>query len=148
MLVSYVPKEPYLALRHEHGHAQGVYWCISKSLVVEASSPIQPIKVSFIRLTAKEVKVSNFEVREELAIVIVSAVVGVEQPVQIGIRVYQLWMNIDERAGARPERRKGASVVENVHIETVLHVVVAHEAEDVVVNVAEEVDLAEPCQCE
>ena len=120
-----------------------MYWRISKSLVVEASSPIQPIKVSFIRLTAKEIKVSNFEIREELAIVIVPAVVGVEQPVQIGIRVYQLWMRIDERASARPERRKGASVVENVHVETVLHVVVAHEAEDVVVNVAEEVDLAE-----
>ena len=120
-----------------------MYWRISKPLVVEASSAIQPIKVSFIRLAAKEIEVSNFEIREKLAIVIVSAVVGVEQPVQVGIRMYQLRMRIDERAGARPEGRKGASVVENVHVETVLHVVVAHEAEDVVVNVAEEVDLAE-----
>ena len=143
MLVSYIPKEPYLVLRHKHGHAQSVYWRISKSLVVEASSSVQPIKVSFIRLTAKEVKVTNLEIREELAIIIVSAVVGVEQPVQVGIRMYQLWMRIDERAGARPERRERASVIENVHVETVLHVVVAHEAEDVVVNVAEEVDLAE-----
>ena len=62
VLVSYIPKEPYLALRHKHGHTQSVYWCISESLVVEASSPIQPIKVSFIRLTAKEVKVSNLEI--------------------------------------------------------------------------------------
>ena len=143
MLIPYVPKEPYLAFRHKHGHAQSVYWGVSKSFVVEASTSVQPIKVSFISLTAKEVKVSNLKVREELAIIIVSAVVGVEQPVQVGIRMYQLWMRIDERAGARPERRKRASVVENVHVETVLHVVVAHEAEDVVVNVAEEVDLAE-----
>ena len=78
-----------------------------------------------------------------MAIVVVSAVVGVEQPVQVGIRVYQLWMGVDERTGARPEGRKGSSVIEDVHVETVLHVVIAHKAEDVVVNVAEEVDLAE-----
>ena len=68
---------------------------------------------------------------------------GVEEPVQVGIRMYQLRMRIDERAGARPEGGKGASIVENVHVETVLHIVVAHEAEDVVVNVAEVVYLRE-----
>lgn len=67
---------------------------------------------------------------------------GVKKPIQVGIRVYQFGMSIDKRAGARPEGRKGASVIEDVHVETVLHVVIAHEAEDVVVNVAEEVDLA------
>lgn len=143
MLISYIPKEPYLALWHEHGHTQSMYWRISKSFVVEASSSIQPIKVSFIRLAAKEIKVSNLEVREELAIVVVSAIVGVKQPVQVGIRMYQLRMRIDERAGARPKRRKGASVVENVHVETVLDVVIAHKAEHVVVNIAEEMNLAE-----
>ena len=69
---------------------------------------------------------------------------GVQQPIQVGIGVYQLWVGVYERAGTRPQGREGASVVENVHVETVLHVVVAHEAEDVVVNVAEEVDLASP----
>ena len=68
---------------------------------------------------------------------------GVKQPVQIGIRMYQLWMGVDERAGARPKGRKGSSIIEDVHIEAVLHVVIAHEAEDIVVNIAEEVDLAE-----
>ena len=81
MLISDISKEPYFALRHEHGHTQSMYWRISKSFVVEASSSIQPIKVSFICLAAKEVKVSNLKVREELAIVVVSAVVGVKQPV-------------------------------------------------------------------
>lgn len=52
-------------------------------------------------------------------------------------------MGIDERACTRPEGREGASVIEDVHVETVLHVVITHEAEDVVVNVAEKVNLAE-----
>ena len=68
---------------------------------------------------------------------------GVKKPIQVGIRVYEFWMGVDKGAGARPEGRKGASVIEDVHVETVLHIVIAHEAEDVVVNVAEEVDLAE-----
>lgn len=143
MLVSNIPKEPNLALRYEHSHTQSVYRRISKSLVVEASPSIQPVKVSFIRFAAEEVQVTNLEVGEELAIVVVSTIVGIKQPVQVGIRVYQLWMGIDERAGSRPEGRKGASVIKNVHVETVFHVVIAHEAENVVVNVAEEVDLAE-----
>ena len=141
MLVSNIPKEPYLVLRHEHGHTQSMYRRISKSLVVEASPSIQPVKVSFVRFTAEEVQVPNLEIREELAVVVVSAVVGVKQPVQVGIRVYQLRVGVDEGAGTRPEGRKGSRVVEDVHVETVLDVIIAHKAEDVVVNVAEEVDL-------
>lgn len=141
VLVSNISEEPYLALRYEHGHTQSMYRRISKSLVVEAASSIQPVKVSFIRFAAEEVQIPNLEVREELAVVVVSAIVGVKQPVQVGIRMYQLWMGVDERASARPERRKGASVVEDIHVETVFHVVIAHEAEDIVVNVAEEVDI-------
>lgn len=52
-------------------------------------------------------------------------------------------MGVYKRAGARPEGRKRSSVIEDVHIEAVFHMIIAHKAEDVVVNVAEEVDLAE-----
>lgn len=146
MLVSNISEEPYLALRYEHSHTQSMYRRISKSLVVEASSPVQPIKVSLVRFAAEEVQVPNLEVGEKLAVIVVSAVVGVKQPVQVGIRMNQLGMGVDERAGARPEGRKGSSVIEDIHIEAVLHVVIAHEAEDVIVNIAEEVDLIEACQ--
>ena len=78
MLVSNVPKEPYLPLRHEHGYTQSMYRRISKSLVVEASSPIQPVKVSFIRFTTEEIQVPNLKVGEELAIVVVSAVMRIK----------------------------------------------------------------------
>lgn len=146
MLVSDISKEPYLALGHEHGHTQSMYRSISKSLIVKASSSIQPVKVSFIRFAAEEVQISNLKVGEELAIVVISAIVGVKQPVQVGIGVYQLWMGVDERAGARPEGRERAGVIKDIHVEAVLHVVVAHEAEDVVVDVAEEVDLQQEHQ--
>ena len=143
MLISYIPEEPYFALRHEHGNTQSMYWRISKSFIVEASTSIQPIEVSLIRLAAEKIKVTDLKVREELAVIVVSAIVGVKQPVQVGIRMYQLWMRVDERAGARPEGGKRASVIEDIHIKAVFHVVIAHESEDVVVNVAEEVDLVE-----
>ena len=96
MLVSNIPKEPYLALRHEHSHTQSMYGRISKSLVIEATSSIQPVKVSFIRLAAKEVQVPDFEIREELAVIVVSAIMGVKQPVQVGIRMYQLRVGVNE----------------------------------------------------
>ena len=52
-------------------------------------------------------------------------------------------MSIDERTSSRPKGRKGASIIKDIHVETVFHVIIAHEAEDVVVNVAEVVNLAE-----
>ena len=50
-------------------------------------------------------------------------------------------MSIDEGACAGPQRREGPRVVEDVHIETVFHVVVTHESEYIVIDVTEEVDL-------
>ena len=40
-----------------------------------------------------------------------------------------------------PERREGACIVEDVHIETVLEIVVTHEAKDIVVDITVVVDL-------
>lgn len=62
MLIANVPKEPYLALRHEHSYTQRMDRGISESLVVEASSSIQPIKVSFIRFASEEIQVPNLEI--------------------------------------------------------------------------------------
>lgn len=114
---------------------------ISKSLVVKTSASVQPVKVLLIGLPTEEVQIADFKVGEELAIIVVSTVVRIEQPVEVSIRMDELWMSVDEGAGTRPEGGKRTSVVEDVHVETVFHVVVAREAEDVVVDVAEKVDL-------
>ena len=50
-------------------------------------------------------------------------------------------MSIDEGAGSRPEGGEGARIVEDVDIETVLQSIVPHEAKDIVIYVAEVVDL-------
>ena len=50
-------------------------------------------------------------------------------------------MRVDEGAGAGPEGGERAGVVENVHVEAVFEVIRGHEAEDVVGDVAEEMDL-------
>lgn len=41
------------------------------------------------------------------------------------------------KRGDVPKRRKGACIVQDVHVEAVLEIVVLHEAEDIVVNIAE-----------
>lgn len=106
MLVPNIPKEPDLALRHKHRHTQRMNRCISKPLVVEPATSIQPVEILLICFPTEVVQVTDFEVREELAIVVVAAVVWIKEPVQISFRMDELWMCIDEGACARPERRK------------------------------------------
>ena len=76
-----------------------------------------------------------------MAVVVVAAVMGIEKPVEVCFGVDELWVSVDEGAGAGPEGGEGARVVEDIHVEAVFHVVVAHKAEDVVIDVAEVVDL-------
>lgn len=141
MLIPNIPEEPDLALGHEHGHAQGMDRSIAKSFIVEASASVQPIEVLLIRFASEEVETANLEIGEELTIVIVTAIARVKQPVKVGVGMDELRMRVDEGARPRPERGKGARVVEDIHVEAVLHIVVAHEAEDVVIDVTEIVDL-------
>ena len=148
MLIADIPEEPDLALGHEHGHAQGMDRSIAKSFIVEASASVQPIKVLLVCFASKEVEAANLEIGEELAIVVVAAIARVKQPVEVGVRVDEFRMRVDEGTSPGPERGKGARVVEDIHVEAVLHVVVAHEAEDVVVDVTEIVDLCNVYQFE
>lgn len=141
MLIANVSKEPNLAFWREHGNAKRVDWGIPEPLVIKTPSFIQPAEVFFVGLAAEVVEISNFKVRKELTVVVVSTVVWIEKPVEIRIGVDQLGMRVNERAGTGPEGRERASIVEDVHVEAVFHVIVAHEAKDIVVNVAEEVHL-------
>ena len=78
MLVANVPEEPYFAFRHKHCDTKCMYWSVSKSFVVEASSSIQPVKVLLVSLATEEVQRADLKVREELAIIVVSAVMRIE----------------------------------------------------------------------
>lgn len=94
-------------------------WCVPKSLVEEPPSSIQPLEILLIRFTAEEVQVADLEVAEELAVVIVAAVLRVEQPVEISLRVDEFRMVVNEGASAGPEAREGPSIVEDVYVEAV-----------------------------
>ena len=118
-----------------------MYWGVTESLVVESTMLVKPIEVSLVRFRPEETQISDFEVAEELTVVVVVASLGIEQPAEICLRVNELGVCLNESASLGPEGGKGASVVENVHVEAVLEFVVAHEAEDVVVDVAKEVHL-------
>ena len=83
MLIPNIPEEPDLVLRYEHRHAECMYRRISKSLVVEAPTSVQPLEIHIVCLSTKEIEVSNFKIGEELAIVIVATVVSIEKPVEI-----------------------------------------------------------------
>ena len=96
MLIANVSKEPNLTFWGEHGNAERVDWGIPKPLVEEPSSFIQPAEVFLIGFAAEVVEIPDFKVREKLAIIVVSAVVWIEKPVEIGIGVDQFGMRVDE----------------------------------------------------
>ncbi len=141
MLIADISEEPDLIFGYKHGNTQSMNRGIPKSFIVEAAAPIQPVKVFFVCLAAKVIEIADLEVGEELAVVVVSAVTSIQQPVEVGFRVYQLRMSIDKGACSRPQGGKGTRVVEDVHVEPVLQSVVPHETEHVVVNVTEIVNL-------
>lgn len=51
-------------------------------------------------------------------------------------------MRIGEGTGFRPEGWEGTRVVEDIHIESIFEVIIAHEAKNIIVDIAEEVNLS------
>lgn len=141
VLVSHISKVPDLVLGHEHSHTERVYRGISESLVVEAASSVQPFEVLLVCLASEEAQITDLEITEELAVVVVIAVEGIEQPIQVSVGMDQFRMRVYERHGSRPKGREGPGIVENVHCEAVLDLVVSGKAEDIVVDVAKEMDV-------
>ena len=81
MLIANVPKEPDLALGHEHGYAQGMYGRIAEPFVVKPTASVKPVEVFLIGFTAEIIEVPNLEIREELTIVVVAVIVCIKQPI-------------------------------------------------------------------
>ena len=88
MLIPNIPEEPNLALRCKHSHTQSMDWSIAKPFVVEATSFVEPIEIGLVWFVTPEVEGSDFEVREELTIVILVADLGIEEPGEI-----RFWMD-------------------------------------------------------
>lgn len=121
---------------------------IAPSLVEEASCAVQVVKVFLVGLTAPEVQVCDFKIAPEMAgavavclVVVLGPSVLVGEPVHGVVLVEVVVMAGEELDGFWPEGCNRLGRVVEVDGEAVGLVVVLHEAEDVVVDVAEEVDV-------
>ena len=95
-----------------------------------------------VSLRAEEVEIADFEIAEELAVVVFSCC-GVEEPEHICFRVDEVWVFRDEVESGAEEGREGTSVFEDGHVEAVDHLEGREEEEGIVGDGAEEVDLEE-----
>lgn len=139
VLVSNVAEEPDLVLADKQREAEGVDGRVAVALVEEAAALVEMLEELSVRLPPPERQRPDLEVAEELAVVVLHAVVRVEQPIEIGVRVDQLGIFGDEIPRHAPQAREAARVVEDCHVEAVHQVVLGEEAERVVGHVAEEV---------
>jgi len=121
---------------------------IAPSLIEEATRSIQVLKVIHIRPTPPEPKIANLKVRPEMAgrvsirlILILRPPLPVCQPLHSIIRVHIGRMICNEFLRLRPECRHTLRRVVDIDVEAICFVVILHPAEDVVVDVAEEVDV-------
>lgn len=113
--------------------------CVPPPLIKKPTIPIQLLKKVRIRLSPPEVQTAHFEVAPVVAVVIVLAAVVAEEGHCV-IRVHVFGVVLHEALDAVPERGDCLDVFVEGEDEAVDFVVVAHEAEDVVVDVAVELD--------
>lgn len=130
----------------EQAKSNTMHWCISPPLVKEAASSIQVIEVVLIRLAPPEVHVPDLkiapEVTRRVSIRLVPVVWPpglVHHPVEGAVLVHELRVVGEEFLGLGPQGGDRLWRVVEVDGETVCLVVVLHVAEDVVVDIAEEV---------
>lgn len=138
MLIADIPEKPDLVLPGKQGEAEGVDGRVAVAFIEEATAAIQVFEEPPIGLGAKEGQGADLEITEELTVVVLHAVVRVEQPVDVGVGVDQVRVLGDEVASDAPERGEAAGVVEDGHVEAVDEVVLGQEPERVVGDVAEE----------
>ena len=106
------------------------------------------IEIIFIRLTPPELHITNLEVAPEMTrripvrlVVVLRPPLAIRQPIPRILLMQILRMRRHKLFGFRPQGRDGLGRIIQVYGETVGFVVVLHVAEDVVVDVTEEVDI-------
>ena len=146
MLISDVLEPMYLTRILKQAQGDGMYRRIPPAFVEETSRPVQVLEVSFVGFRAPEIHIGDFEVGPEVAgRVAVGFVLMVWPPVAVGeelvgvVGVQVLIVARHELHRLRPEGSDTLRGVVECDGEAVRFVVVAHVAEDVVVDVAEEV---------
>jgi hypothetical protein len=131
----------------EKAECNGMDGGIAPALVEETTGAIEVVEEVFVRLGAEEGHVGDFKVGPEMAggvavgaLEVVGPVGGVLEPLEGVVGMDVLRVVLDELHRLGPEALDGFRVVVEIDGEAVGLVVVLHPVEDVVVNVAEEVD--------
>lgn len=137
----------YLAFIFKQSQRNTMDRRIAPALVEEASRPIEMLKVILVGLTAPKVHVSDLEIAPEMAgrIPMRFGIVNrpplvVLDPILCIIRVEVFRMRRKEPFRLGPQGRYALGCVVEVDREAVGLVVILHVAEDIVVDLAEEVN--------
>lgn len=158
-LRGHLPVNAILVL--EQTQSNTVNWRIAPTFVEETAGPVEMVEVILIHLAAPEAHVTNLEVAPEMAgrvsiglLVVLRTTDLIRQPVHRIVLVEIVTMFSQEFERGRPQGRDGLGRVVEVDGEAVGLVVVLHIAEDIVVDVTEEVNLGldapvvlDVCQC-
>jgi hypothetical protein len=121
---------------------------ISPPLIKEPARPIQMIKIILIRPPPPKRQLCNLKIAPKMARAVPMGLfimprprLTIDEPLHRVVGVQVLWVRGEELDGLGPERGDRFRRIVQVDVEAVGFVVVLHVAEDVVVDVAEELDL-------
>jgi len=139
MVISDVVKEVDLVFGQQETGGDRVDGSVTPSFVEETAVLVKGFEVVDVRLGSEPVEVTNFEVRPEMAVVIGVASIITQEAHGVALGNV-LRVVLDELLGAVPKSRDGLDVLVQAQDEAVLLVILLHEAEGIVVNIAEELD--------
>lgn len=150
MLIPDITKPMHLVPVLEQADTDAMHRRVAPAFVEEAAGAVQVLKVPCVGLGAPEVEGGDFKVAPEVAgrvavclLVVARAVRGVRHPAHgvVGVEVLCVVPFGQEALGFGPQCWDGGGAVVEVDGEAVGLVALRHVAEDVVVDVAEEVDV-------
>jgi hypothetical protein len=139
MVVSDIIEEVDLVLLQHKASSNGVNRSIAPTLVEETAILVKRLEIVGVSLGAEPFKAADLKVGPEMALVVVLTTVITEETHGIVGRD-MLGVVLHELLGASPEGRNGVDVLVKRENKTVLLVVLVHDTEGVVVDVAEELD--------
>lgn len=119
---------------------------VTPALVEEATGAVQVVEIILVGLAAPKVHIANLKVAPEVACRITIGILGVvgtaglvRQPVHGAVLVHVLGVFGQELFGFGPQSRDGGRGIVQVDGEAVRLVVIVHVAENVIIDIAEEV---------
>lgn len=139
VVVGNVVEEMNLFLLEHESSCNGVHRRVAPTLIEETTSVVQGSEVVDIGIGPEPIQIPNFEVGPEVAVVVRLAIV-LADPFQRVAFDDVLGVDVCEILDRVPESRDGLDVFVQAKCKTVLLLVVGHELESVVVDIAVQLD--------